>query len=281
MKKIISGKVRDVFEINDRELIIVTTDRVSAFDVILPTPIPGKGEILNKISAFWFSKTQDIIPNHMISVNLADFPEYFQKDEYEGRTVLVKKLKMLPYEFVVRGYIFGNMWKSYVSDRSFCGYELKEGYRLAEKLDAPLLTPSTKSTEGHDVYITVKSLEDELGAQLTRELAEKSLALYERCSEHALKNGIIIADTKLEFGLDGDGRLVLADEIFTPDSSRFWSAEHYKIGVSPKSYDKQVLRDWLIENKLDGVDPGPELPKEVVDATAGIYRECLEKLTGR
>jgi phosphoribosylaminoimidazole-succinocarboxamide synthase len=278
VKKIISGKVRDVYEISDRELIIVTTDRVSAFDVILPTEIPGKGEVLNKISSYWFEKTKEIIPNHILSVNQADFPEYFQKEEYLHRTVLVKKLKMLPFEFVVRGYMFGNMWNAYLSDRAFCGYELKEEYELAEKLKRPLFTPSTKSSEGHDEYITVKALEDALGSVRTRELTEVSLALYEQCSAHAMKNGIIIADTKFEFGLDENGKLVLADEVCTPDSSRFWSAEHYKVGVSPKSYDKQVLRDWLKENKLDGVEPGPVLPPEVVDTTARIYQECLQKL---
>ncbi|MDR1464474.1 MAG: phosphoribosylaminoimidazolesuccinocarboxamide synthase [Oscillospiraceae bacterium] len=282
MEKIISGKVRDVFSVDNSSLVIVTTDRISAFDVILPTDISGKGTALNQISNFWFGLTQDLIPNHLLSADLADMPALFsaQPETYAGRTVLVKKLRMLPYEFIIRGYVFGNMWKAYRAGEPFCGQKIEGTYQLAEKLAAPIITPSTKAAEGHDIYISLDETRADLGAALTDQICGVCLALYDRCYRYALERGIIIVDTKLEFGLDSDGSLVLADEIFTPDSSRFWDAAAYRVGESPKSYDKQFVRDWLIANHLDGAEPAPLLPQGIADETAALYRQCLEKITG-
>jgi len=271
MQKIITGKVRDVYDLDGESLIIVTTDRISAFDVVLPTDIPGKGAALNQISNFWFGMTGDIVPNHLLSTQ----PEGFDS----SRTVQVKKLKILPFEFIIRGYVFGNMWKAYQAGEPFCGQVIRGDYQQAQKLDAPILTPSTKATEGHDVYISMEELYGAVGRELGEKINGICLRLYERCCAHALARGIIIADTKLEFGLDGDGNLVLADEISTPDSSRFWDAAAYQVGTSPKSYDKQFVRDWLIARKLDGADPGPALPAEIVERTAALYQECLRKIT--
>jgi phosphoribosylaminoimidazole-succinocarboxamide synthase len=281
MQKIISGKVRDVYDVDGQSLAIVTTDRISAFDVILPTLIPGKGKALNEISNFWFALTQDIVPNHLISADLADMPPLFgeQPEAYAGRTVLVKKLKMLPFEFIIRGYVFGNMWKAYQAGEPFCGQVITGDYQLAEKLHQPIITPSTKASEGHDVYISLEALEEALGKERSAQICEICLELYDRCYQYAAQRGILIADTKLEFGLDEQGNLVLADEIFTPDSSRFWDAAAYRVGSSPKSYDKQFVRDWLISNGLDGVEPAPELPAEVAAKTAALYQACARKLT--
>jgi phosphoribosylaminoimidazole-succinocarboxamide synthase len=278
MKKIISGKVREVFEINERELVIVTTDRISAFDVILPTLIPAKGIMLNKIANFWFDFTKDIVTNHIISEELADMPEFFQKEEYTDRTVKVKKIKMMEFEFIVRGYMFGNMWNEYKKNRSFCGYTFDKDYNLASMLETPILTPSTKSTEGHDIYITMDKLRGAIGAEETAKIEAIALELYKKCYEYALTKGIILADTKFEFGYDENGGIVLADEIFTPDSSRFWDASKYVEGASPASYDKQFVRDWLIANKMDGVTPPPEIPEDIVMKTSALYKECYEKL---
>lgn len=278
MEKIISGKVREIYQINDQELVIVTTDRISAFDVIMPTPIPEKGIILNQLASFWFNYTKDIVKNHMISENLADMPTYFQKPEFEKRTILVKKLKMLPYEFIVRGYMFGSMWKSYQATHEFCNYTWEKDYQLAEKLDTPILTPSTKNNEGHDINVTVDDVRQDLGEELTNQIITTAINLYRRCAEYAATKGIIIADTKFEFGLDEKDQLVLADEILTPDSSRFWDAKSYQIGTSPASYDKQFLRDWLTENQLAGKEPAPIIPKDIVEKTSEKYHHCLEAI---
>ena len=251
MKKIGCGKVREIYEVSDKELVIYTTDRVSAFDVILPTPVPEKGRVLNQLSLFWFDLTKDI----------------------------VKKLKMLPYEFIIRGYMFGSMWKAYQAGEPFCGQVITGDYQLAQKLEKPILTPSTKATEGHDEYsVTHEGLVKDLGEELAQKLEDTCLRLFEKCYDYAYERGIIIADTKLEFGLDENGELVLADEVFTPDSSRFWNRDEYQVGTSPLSYDKQYLRDWLTENHLDGVPPPPELPEDVVAKTREKYLECLELL---
>lgn len=283
MKKIISGKVRDVYEINDKELVIVATDRISAFDVILKSAIKDKGIALNLISAYWFDYTGKMIPNHMISTRLSDMPAPFSENpaRYDKRTALVKKLKMLPYEFIVRGYMFGSMWQEYRTSGTFCGQKPEGEYRLAEKLKEPIITPSIKNSTGHDEYISLERLRSELGAVESEKICNICLKLYRVCYEQALKNGIIIADTKFEFGYDAEGTLILGDEIFTPDSSRFWAAGDYQIGVSPKSYDKQFVRNWLIEHRLNGVTPAPELPEEIAAATADIYKECYRKTTGR
>ncbi|MCI9257893.1 phosphoribosylaminoimidazolesuccinocarboxamide synthase [Acutalibacter sp.] len=278
MEKIISGKVREVYQTAPDRLAIVTTDRVSAFDVILPTPIPDKGRVLNALSSFWFSYTGDIVKNHMVSESQADMPPQLQGPEFEGRTILVKKLNMLPFEFIIRGYLFGSMWKEYEKTGGFCGRALPQGMRLAEKLPEPILTPSTKAEEGHDVNVSVEYMEEKLGAELAQKVCGAALALYQRCYDYAYERGIIIADTKFEFGLDENGQLVVADEVLTPDSSRFWSREAYQPGVSPESFDKQYLRDWLTANGQNGKEPGPQLPGEVVEKTRQKYLECQERL---
>ena len=283
MKKILSGKVRDVYEVNDKELVIVTTDRISAFDVILNSTIKNKGIALNQLSLYWFDYTSDIISNHIISSKISDMPAYFSEnaEEIEKRTVLVKKLKMLPYEFIVRGYMFGSLWKEYKSSWGYCGQKMQGQHELAQKLDNPIITPSAKNAEGHDENISIDRLREEIGSATADELCQISLSLYEKCYQYALDKGIIIADTKFEFGYDEYGRLTLGDEIFTPDSSRFWAAEDYQIGVSPKSYDKQFVRDWLIKNKLNGVIPAPELPEDITMKTAALYKDCYCKITGK
>lgn len=280
MKKIISGKVRDVYEVDDNKLVIVTTDRISSFDVIIPKVVKNKGKLLNDISRFWFDYTEDIINNHIITYDLKEMPEFFQKEKFEGRTVMVKKVKMLPYEFIIRGYIFGNMWKAYTENVEFCGQKIEGDYKEAEKLNTPILTPSTKASEGHDIYISYEEVVKDLGEELANQIKDVCFKLYSKCFEHAYKNGIIIADTKFEFGLDEDGKLVLADEIFTPDSSRFWSVADYKIGTSPKSYDKQFVRDWLLNNKKDGEIQYAEIPDEILDKTSALYEECKKRLLG-
>ena len=283
MKTLISGKVREVYEADAEHLVIVTTDRISAFDVILPTMIPQKGVALNLISNHWFGFTKDIVPNHIVSTELADMPEQFRADPaaYDKRIIKVNRLKMLPYEFIVRGYMFGSMWKEYSASGTFCGRPVAGTYRQAEKLAEPMLTPSSKSTEGHDENITIERLYNELGADTGKRVGEICLKLFDACYTEALKRGIIIADTKFEFGYDKNGVLTIGDEMFTPDSSRFWDAAEYRVGESPKSYDKQFVRDWLIAKKLDGVTPAPELPEDVRRRTAEIYKECYQKITGR
>jgi phosphoribosylaminoimidazole-succinocarboxamide synthase len=283
MKKVSSGKVREVYELNQKELVIVTTDRISAFDVILPTQIRGKGIALNTISNFWFDITKKIIPNHIVSTEIKDMPEAIQEnsDYYENRTVLVKKLDMLPYEFIVRGYMFGSMWKAYSNGEEFCGQKIKGEYKLAQKLEKPIITPSAKNNIGHDEYISPEILIDKIGESNTNYIFEKCLELYKFCSDFAAQKGIIVADTKFELGYDNEGNIILGDEIFTPDTSRFWDINSYETGISPKSYDKQFLRDWLIENNLDGKTPAPEIPNIVATKTENIYRECCKKITGK
>ena len=285
MKKIISGKVREVYDLEDGRMVIVTTDRISAFDVILPTMITDKGKVLNVLSNFWFDYTKDIVKNHMISSDLKDMPQEFQKPEFEGRTILVKKLKMIPYEVIVRGYMFGSMYEAYKKGEPFLGHRFDREYKQAEKLEEPIVTPSTKAAEGHDINVTIdfmkKDLEEKFpGKDLGTKIEKTALAVFKKCCQHALKNGIIIADTKFEFGLDENGELVLGDEVLTPDSSRFWNAETYREGTSPASYDKQFIRDWLKDNNLAG-DPDIEsVPAEVVAETSKLYHECVKKITG-
>ena len=281
MEKLISGKVRDVYEVSDDRLVIVTTDRISAFDVILAKPVIGKGKVLNAVSLYWFDFTKNIIQNHIISSDLKDMPAYFQKEEFEGRTVLVKKLKILPFEFVVRGYIFGNMWEAYSRNEDFCGHKISGEYQLAGKLDSPILTPSTKAHIGHDEYVSFEDVANAVGTELAGKITDISLKLYDICNQFAYKKGIIIADTKFEFGLDADGSLYLADEIFTPDSSRFWNLVDYEVGASPKSYDKQFVRDWLLNNKADGEMQFDNVPDEILSKTADIYKECERRLLSR
>lgn len=280
MKKVISGKVREVYDLEDGRMVIVTTDRISAFDVILPTMIKDKGKVLNALSDFWFDFTGDIVKNHMISSDLKDMPVEFQKPEYEDRTILVKKLKMIPYEVIVRGYMFGSMYDAYKKGEPFLGHKFSKEYALAEKLAEPIVTPSTKATEGHDINVTLDYMKKDLGDELGSKIEKAALAVYKKCYEHAYKNGIIIADTKFEFGLDENGELILADEVLTPDSSRFWNLAEYKEGKSPASYDKQFIRDWLKENHLDGDPNIKSIPTDIAEKTASLYRECRKKICG-
>lgn len=278
MKQIGKGKVRDIYDVGDK-LVLVTSDRVSAFDVVLPNMVPHKGAVLNKISAFWFDYTKNIIPNHMISIDNADMPEEFQAAEFEGRCMLVKKLKMLPVECIVRGYITGSGWASYQKNGSVCGIKLPDGLQESEKLPVPIYTPTTKATEGHDEHISFEQTVELIGEDLATQLRDKSIEIYSMCAEYARTKGIIIADTKFEFGVDENGTLVLADEVLTPDSSRFWPADEYVVGKSQKSYDKQYLRDWLKSSGWDKNPPAPTLPEDVVSVTSGKYVEAFETLT--
>lgn len=278
MKKIISGKVREVYDLENGQLVIVTTDRISAFDVILPTEITDKGKVLNQLALFWFDYCKDIVPNHIISSDLKDMPEEFQKPEYEGRTILVKKLKMINYEVIVRGYMFGSMWEAYKKDGEFCGKKFDREYKQAEKLDTPMLTPSTKAVEGHDINVDFDYMANDIGKELSEKIKDISLKFFNKCYEYAKENGIILADTKFEFGLDENGELVIADEVCTPDSSRFWDASKYEIGTSPKSFDKQFIRDWLKANNIDGKEGLKEIPEDIVKKTSDIYHECLNRI---
>ena len=278
MKKIISGKVREVYDLEDGRMVIVTTDRISAFDVILPTMITDKGKVLNALANFWFDYTGDIVKNHMISSDLKDMPVEFQKPEFEGRTILVKKLKMVPYEVIVRGYMFGSMYEAYKKGEPFLGHSFDKEYKEAEKLAEPIVTPSTKAAEGHDINVTLQYMKDDLGEELGTKIEKAALAVYKKCYDWAYQNGIIIADTKFEFGLDENGELVLADEVLTPDSSRFWDLSKYEVGGSPASYDKQFVRDWLKANNLAGDPNIKEIPADVVAKTSEIYKECQAKI---
>lgn len=280
MKKISSGKVREIYEVEDDKLLLVVSDRISAFDSILPSPIPEKGKILNQISAFWFDFIKDIIPNHVISTNSKDFPEEFQTEEFEGRSMLVKKLKMIPVECIVRGYITGSGWKSYQENGTVCGITLPEGLQESEKLPEPIFTPTTKAAEGHDENISFEEVCTLIGKDLAKQLRAKTIEIYSKCAEYAATKGVIIADTKFEFGVDENGSLVIGDEVLTPDSSRFWPADDYEVGRSQKSFDKQYLRDWM---KSTGYDPeaGVPIPDEVIDTTVSKYKEAYKILTGK
>lgn len=275
------GKVRDIYEVDDKHLLIVTTDRLSAFDVILPTPIAGKGAVLTAVSAFWFANTGDIVANHLASMSLEQaLPDEQERNQVEGRAMVVRRLKPLPVEAIVRGYIVGSGWKDYQRSGQVCGIDLPEGLRLADKLDQPLYTPSTKADVGeHDENIDYAATVDLLGEDMAAQVRDVSLALYEHARDFAAARGIIIADTKFEFGLDDDGKLVLIDEVLTPDSSRFWPMDQYQPGNNPPSFDKQFVRDWLETQDWDKTDPGPELPDEIAQRTADKYREAQERLT--
>lgn len=265
------GKVRDIYDIDDKTLLIVTTDRMSAFDVIMDKPIPYKGVILNQITLFWMDKFKDIIPNHLVESDVDRFPAALApwKDELEGRAVLVRKAKPLPVECIVRGYISGSGWKDYQKTGTLCGYQLPAGMRESDKLETALFTPSTKAELGqHDQNISPEEASRLLGEDVARKVRETTLAIYEAGRAYAASRGIIVADTKFEFGFV-DGELRLIDEVLTPDSSRFWPADQYEPGRSQPSFDKQYLRDWLTSQPWDMQPPAPALPAEVVDATAG------------
>ena len=276
-----SGKVRELYDLGD-SLIMVCTDRISAFDNILESPIPKKGEVLNKMSKFWFDFTKDLVPNHMISINAADMPAFFQKPEFDGNSMKTQKLEMIPVECIVRGYITGSGWESYKKDGTICGIRLPEGLEECEKLPEAIFTPSTKAPAGeHDMNISMEEGEEWIertflgkGKEYMERLRDLTLALYRKCADYALSKGIIIADTKFEFGLDKEGNIVLGDEMLTPDNSRFWPLDGYAPGKGQPSYDKQFVRDYLKEN------PGDVLPQEIIDKTIGKYVEAYELLTG-
>ncbi|MBI3574183.1 MAG: phosphoribosylaminoimidazolesuccinocarboxamide synthase [Gammaproteobacteria bacterium] len=276
------GKVRDIYDVDERHLLIVTTDRLSAFDVVLPTPIPGKGAVLTALSNFWFARTRGIIPNH-----LADLPldkvlkDPAERRQVEGRAIVVKKLRALPVEAVVRGYLVGSGWKEYKKSGTVCGIALPAGLKEADRLPQPIFTPSTKADVGqHDENISFERACALLGRDVAERVKQASLVIYKECAAYALTRGIIIADTKFEFGLDDNGTLTLIDEILTPDSSRFWPADQYRPGANPPSFDKQYVRDWLESIGWNKKPPGPELPPEVVAKTVEKYREALKRLTG-
>ena len=277
----IKGKVRNVYDLGD-SLLMVVTDRISAFDVVFDELIPDKGKVLSSISAFWFDFTKDIIPNHVITTDPKEYPMGLDKyeEELKGRSMLVKKVNMLPCECIVRGYLEGSALKEYKKSGTVGGMKMPEGLVQGDKLPEPLFTPSTKADEGHDINITYEQLVDLLGEEDAKALKEAALKLYTSVSEYALTKGLILADTKFEFGKI-DGKLVVADEMFTPDSSRFWDAADYKPGRAQKSFDKQYLREWLETLDWDKTYPAPKLPDEVIAKTAEKYRECYSKLTGK
>ncbi|HUN56380.1 MAG TPA: phosphoribosylaminoimidazolesuccinocarboxamide synthase [Smithella sp.] len=273
------GKVRDIYSIKNY-LLIVTTDRISAFDVIMPNPVPDKGIILNRMSVFWFDKMKDIIGNHIVSTNPAEYPEECApyRKILEGRSMLVKKASPLPVECIVRGYLSGSGWKDYQNNKTVSGIRLPDGLKESSKLPQPIFTPTTKAPEGeHDAPINKNQMEDLIGAELTDKVIKTSLAIYERASAIALKAGIIIADTKMEYGLLGK-ELILIDELLTSDSSRFWPADDYAEGRAQKSFDKQFLRDYLISIKWNQKPPAPELPPEIIENTRKKYEEALNRL---
>ncbi|OON88335.1 phosphoribosylaminoimidazolesuccinocarboxamide synthase [Oribacterium sp. C9] len=282
-KPVKEGKVREIYDLDDK-LIMVATDRISAFDVILHNQITDKGRVLTQMSKFWFDLTKDVIPNDLISVDNKDMPEFFQKPEFDGRATLCKKLTMIPIECIVRGYITGSGWENYKKDGTICGLKLPEGLKECQKLPEPLYTPSTKAELGdHDININFEQSIDVLekafpgkGKEIATKIKDATLAVYKKCADYALSKGIIIADTKFEFGLDENGEVVLADEVLTPDSSRFWRLDKYKEGQGQESFDKQFVRNWLKANP----DNNATLPQEIVEKTVDLYKEAYNMLTG-
>ena len=275
-----SGKVREMYGFGDR-LLMVASDRISAFDVVLPTPIPDKGRVLTGLSLHWFSRMSDLVRNHLVSASPSEFPpEAREAPDLAGRAMLVKRLVMLPIECVVRGYLVGSGWKDYRATGRVCGHALPAGLREADQLPEPLFTPSTKATDGHDMNIDRETAATLIGEDRYDELERLSIELYTTAASYARERGIIIADTKFEFGVDEGGHVVLGDEVLTPDSSRFWPADTYAPGSSPPSFDKQYVRDWLETTDWDKTPPGPELPAEVVEGTRARYVEAYERLTG-
>lgn len=276
------GKVRDVYAVNDDQLLLVATDRLSAFDCILPNPIPDKGVILTQISAFWFDKLKDITANHIITTDFNEMPENIKKyEELKGRSTLVIKTKVFPVECVVRGYLEGSGWKDYQATGKICGHELPKNLKQCDRLPEPLFTPATKAATGHDENISEAECAEIIGRENAETLKNLTLNIYKTASEYALSRGIIIADTKFEFGLDEDGKILLIDEVLTPDSSRLWSAENYSPGKAQASFDKQFVREYLENLDWDKTPPAPELPEEIIEATRNRYLQAFELLTGR
>ncbi len=275
------GKVRDTYDLGDR-LFMVASDRISTYDSVHPTPIPDKGRVLTQLSLFWFDKLSGIVDNHLISADVADFPDEAKakSSDYAGRSMVVTKSKVIPLECVVRGYLSGSGWKSYQRDGTVCDITLPAGLVESDKLPEPLFTPSTKAETGHDENIGYGEAEELVGADVAAKLKDYSLALYQTAADYAAKKGIIIADTKFEFGYDNEGAIILVDEVLTPDSSRFWPAESYEPGRSQPSFDKQYVRDYATKSGWDKEPPAPKLPSDVVAGTTARYREAHEKITG-
>jgi phosphoribosylaminoimidazole-succinocarboxamide synthase len=277
-----SGKVRDLYEVDDEHLLLVASDRVSTYDVVHPTPVPDKGRVLTALSAFWFERLGGIVPNHLVSNSVADLPARFapHADELRGRMMLCRKVEIIPFECVVRGYLVGSGWAEYQRTGAVCGVELPSGLVEADRLPTPIFTPARKAEEGdHDENVSYEVVAEEAGAQLADQLRRNSLVLYAAGAEHARSAGIILADTKFEFG-QRDGSLVLADEVLTPDSSRYWPADRWRPGRTPPSFDKQYVRDYATSTGWDKQPPAPPLPDEVVQATRAKYVEAYERLTG-
>ena len=275
------GKVRDIYAVDADKMLIVTSDRLSAFDVVLSDPIPDKGRVLNEMANFWFQRLGHIVPNQLTGIDPESVVSEEERAQVRGRSVVVKKLKPLPIEAVVRGYIIGSGWKDYQKTGKVCGIELPKGLQQAQKLPEPIFTPATKAESGHDENISFEEAEKLIGADLARKVREVSIRLYKEASEYAASKGIIIADTKFEFGLDKDNQLVLIDEVLTADSSRFWPKDSYQVGISPPSYDKQFVRDYLETLDWNKEPPAPKLPADVIARTSEKYREALQRLTGR
>ena len=281
IRKVNQGKVRDIFEWEDR-LLMVATDRISAFDVVLPTVIPNKGKVLTQLSEFWFDRLEGTVDNHLIAASWEGFPEQLQpyRDQLEGRTMLVRKCQPLTIECVVRGYLAGSGWKEYQESETICGIKLPSGLGQSDKLEEPIFTPATKATTGHDENIPFERAAEMVGEELANRVRDLSIQIYSDARDYASERGIIICDTKFEFGLDGSD-LLLIDEVLTPDSSRFWPAESYEAGKPQPSFDKQFVRDYLETLVWDKNPPGPELPQDIVDASADRYLEAYRRLTGK
>lgn len=282
LKQIYSGKVRDCYAVGEDKLLLVASDRISAFDVILGDPIPGKGKVLTALTNFWFEKLKDVIPNHLTGIAPESVVKPEEVDQVKGRAVVSKRLKPILIECVARGYIIGGGWKDYQATGSVCGIKLPEGLKMAQKLPEPIFTPAAKAEIGtHDENISFEKVVEMYGSDVAQKIRDYTLDLYTRAAEYAATRGIIIADTKFEFGLDENGNVCIMDEMLTPDSSRFWPADQYTLGISPPSYDKQFLRDWLESTGWNKVPPAPVPPEDIIEKTSMKYREALVKLTGK
>jgi phosphoribosylaminoimidazole-succinocarboxamide synthase len=281
LPRIGKGKVRDIYAVGNDKMLIVTSDRLSAFDVVLSDPIPDKGRVLNEMANFWFQRLGHVVPNQLTGIDPETVVQPEEREQVRGRAVVVKKLKPLPIEAVVRGYIIGSGWKDYQKTGKICGIELPKGLRQAEKLPEPIFTPATKAAEGHDENITFSQVEQLIGKPLAAKVRDVAVRLYKEAADYAATRGIIIADTKFEFGLNAQNELVLIDEVLTADSSRFWPADSYRVGLSPPSFDKQYVRDYLESLTWDKTPPAPKLPQDVIARTSQKYRDALERLTGK
>lgn len=282
LPQVYSGKVRDSYAVGDDKLLIIATDRISAFDVILGDPIPGKGKVLTEITNFWFEKLQGVLPNHLTGIDPESVVKPEEADQVRGRAVVAMRLKPILVECVARGYLIGGGWKDYQATGKVCGIELPKGLQMGQKLPEPIFTPAAKAEVGtHDENISYERVVELYGEEIARTIKDATLELYRRASEYAATRGIIIADTKFEFGIDANDQVRLMDEVLTPDSSRFWPAEQYTLGISPPSFDKQFVRDWLETQPWDKTPPAPKLPQDVIEKTADKYREALRRLADR